>query len=65
MAKFTKGCNNLLRILVISNLILMTYQNGNLQKNKLARNLEAESTMISELPSTYSTDLSDIFSTDI
>ena len=65
MAKFIKGCNNLLRILVISNLILMTYQNGNLQKNKLARNLEAESTMISELPSTYSTDLSDIFSTDI
>ena len=65
MAKFVQGCKNILNILIFSNLILMVYQKGNLQKNILTRNLEASTSIITDLTTDFSSDLSDIFSTDL
>ena len=73
MSKVFKGCYifyYLMIFLIISNFISITYQKGNLQKNKLLRNLEEEneqliSSFISELPSTFYSDFTSLFSSDL
>ena len=60
MAKFFQGCKTFLGVIIFSNLILIAYQKGNLQKNILIRNLEASTSIITELTTDFSTDLSDI-----
>ena len=73
MSKLFKGCytfNYLIIFLILSNLISITHQEGNLQKNKLLRNLQGDSNISStvittELPSNFSLNLTSIVSSDL